>query len=67
MANKDCTTCKYAEWKKTASGRRILDQQAECTVEVILPNSFIDFGRDLPKRRGVTKHTKADCELWERI
>lgn len=66
MAKKDCTTCKHVEWKTTPTGRRKLDHAADCTVVVVLPNSYIDHFRQLPKPRRVTKYTKPDCALWEK-
>ena len=64
---KDCTTCKHAVFKTTASGRRNLDN-GKCIAQVILPNSFMSrfhYG-ELPSRETISKYTKPDCPLWEK-
>jgi hypothetical protein len=63
---KDCTTCKSAKFRTTATGRRDLRMGA-CLAEVDLPNSFLSFAYDeLPQRRGISKYTPANCRLWEK-
>ena len=66
MAKKDCTTCHWAEFEKTKSGRRNLDS-GRCKVEVIIPHSFVlnHYG-DMPTRNGIDKYTKPDCPLWKK-
>ena len=67
MAKQDCTTCHWAEFEKTKSGRRNLDC-GECKIEVILPNSFRSRYRDgpLPTGESISKYTKPDCPLWKK-
>ena len=34
---KNCTYCKYAEWKKTSSGKLHPSGDGRCTYEVVIP------------------------------
>jgi len=65
---KNCTNCKHAEFVKKKSGRRDLDN-GECTIEISLPNSFLDrWNRGvMPSKNGISKYTKPDCHFWEKI
>ncbi len=71
MADKKCTTCRWAAFEKTKSGRRNLEE-GECCVNINLPHSFINMPhsfismRFMPKKQRISKHTKPNCPLHEK-
>lgn len=68
---KECTNCKYSKWVKKPSGKRDL-WKGECTFEVIIPASYIDYLGRMPIKNVVHKKylanfSKGQCSCWERI
>ena len=66
---KNCRSCKWAEWGKTASGRKTFGNYAACTypVNVTLPASRREAILLLKKGMGVAeyKNVPLDCKTWE--
>ena len=66
---KNCTTCKYAKWQLTKTGKRMLTQPAECLFPAPeLPHCYFDVMTwKMPEKKWISKHTMADCPCWIKI
>ena len=69
---KNCTHCKYAEWKRTADGKLNPSGYGMCTVEVKIPPLPASMYWTTPPyaRGGVINRNedfKKDCAYFERM
>lgn len=69
---KNCLTCKYAEWDKSANGRRSTKGTGRCTwqmPDIKMPAAyyFIGFHKTFPKPSGgyIRRNTlPLECPTW---
>lgn len=68
---RNCRTCKYADWRVMASGRRSFYSYAECKapIEIVLPACVIDIKKTLEKPHAVACYDNkpVECDLYEKI
>ena len=66
---KNCRNCKWADWYKSASGRKMFGNYAACTYPVtgVLPASRWEAILLLTRKAGVAeyKNVPIDCKTWE--
>lgn len=69
---KTCVNCAWACWtkKKKTTGEINYTSGGICTLEISLPNCYIDPSRPgdrcWPWRRPVTKFTRPNCYHWRK-
>jgi hypothetical protein len=66
---KNCRNCKWADWYKSASGRKFFGNYAACVypVIVVLPASRREANSLLKNGIGVAEYRNVplDCKTWE--
>jgi len=69
-----CTSCRFAEWKRTATGRLHPSGDGRCRwqmPEFALPKSmyWIGFGKGGPKPSGghISRHDDGDCPAQQKV
>ena len=63
---KDCTNCFMAKFDRHPSGKRNLIG-GECTANIVMPNSYMDYLGNFPGKRIIGKFTPKNCKMWINI
>jgi len=66
-----CVNCAWSYWpKRTKAGDVNYNTGGVCTLDLPLPNCYIDPSRPgdrcWPWKRPVTKYTRPDCKYWRK-